>query len=229
MFLFISLHLIGSTVATELIKTLRQITSSLIVNNDFQGESLNASSRAPQSVQIPAASTAAAPAVAVPPQHVSPAVLPPQPAVVPAQKMEPPRQEEVTPATIVRDFGSSALRETAVRHASLLLFYFVVSMRAARSCSMLRMRRMTPLARLRNARARLQQAGEDFWGELFQALQNLLFRPEPELRPATSEVFLPKCVLSYEQPLDFCNWTCRLTLESFTRHSFNAQTNALLV
>ena len=130
MFLFISLHLMGSTVATELIKTLRQITSSLIVNNDFQGESLNASSRAPQSVNIPAASTVAAPAVAVPPQHASSAVLPPQPAVVPAQKMEPPRQEEVTPASIVRDFGSSALRETAFRHASLLRFYLVVSIRA---------------------------------------------------------------------------------------------------
>ena len=52
---------------------------------------------------------------------------------------------------------------------------------------------------LDNARARLQQGGEDFWGELFIALQNLLFRPEPELRPASSEPYV-EAMLALPEP-----------------------------
>ena len=43
---------------------------------------------------------------------------------------------------------------------------------------------------LGNARTRLQMGGEDFWGELFLALQNLLFNPDPASRPASSEPYI---------------------------------------
>lgn len=45
-------------------------------------------------------------------------------------------------------------------------------------------------AALGTARARLETGGEDFWSELFLAMQTMLFNPDPASRPASSEPYV---------------------------------------
>jgi hypothetical protein len=54
-------------------------------------------------------------------------------------------------------------------------------------------------AALNAARVRLQAGGEAFWGELFAELQNVMFIPEPERRPASSEPFI-EAMLALPEP-----------------------------
>jgi len=167
--LLIDLVLLVSIVATEMIKYLQQVTSSLVVK---QGQNAQPASKAPESASSFSRSAPVAAAPAPAQQRSAPAptpapapapVAPRQPEVIP--QLVAPRQLEVTPATIVEDFGKAASREMA----------------------------------LNNARMRLQKGGEEYWGELFLALQNLLFRPEPELRPGSSEPYV-EAMLSLPEP-----------------------------
>ena len=154
-----------AAVATELIKTLQQITSNLVIK-----EGAGSPPEAARSASINAASSAGRAGTGVP-SKTEP-VPGPTPAAAQGlsagRLVSPPRQEEVTAATIIADFGIAARREAA----------------------------------LQQAHARLQQGGDDFWAELFVALQTLLFNPECELRPETSEPYVEGMLTLPEQYIE---------------------------
>jgi hypothetical protein len=154
-------------VATELIKTLQQITSSLVVQQE--GRSITpadmdgASSKDPNNVaaapvRAPFPAPAPAPAAASGGDSAAPAAAkaPPAPA---------PKAEMATAASIIEGFGRPQSHEAA----------------------------------LNAARVRLQAGGEAFWGELFAELQNVMFMPEPERRPASSEPYI-EAMLALPEP-----------------------------
>ena len=130
-------------VATELIKTLQQITSNLVVQQPPAGGVPSASAASANSAVQHAAAAPQAPSVAPAPAHF----------VQPQEQRQP---EMATAASLVADFGIFARRDAA----------------------------------LASVRAQLQKGGEDFWSELFEALQNLLFHPEPDRRPVSSESYV---------------------------------------
>ena len=155
------------TVATELIKTLQQITSSLVVQQEGRSSAPaaldGASSKEPNNVasapaRAPISDPATAPAAAFGGASAAPPAVqaPPAPA---------PKAEITTAASIIEGFARPQSREAA----------------------------------LNAARVRLQAGGEAFWGELFAELQNVMFIPEPERRPASSEPFI-EAMLALPEP-----------------------------
>ena len=169
---------VASTVATELIKTLQQITSSLVVQQEGRSSAPaamdGASSKVPTNVasvpaHAPIPAPAPAPAAAIGGGESGGAGQAERyvgaPAAAKAPPAPAPKAEMATAASIVEGFGRPQSREAA----------------------------------LNAARVRLQAGGEAFWGELFAELQNLMFIPEPERRPASSEPYI-EAMLALPEP-----------------------------
>ena len=148
--------------ATELLKTLHQITSNLVVKSN--GVDNAPAAQDGTSSNGPSSAVAAPAPAPIPARAPVPAAAAP-PAPVHKQPPQAPVPEVVTAASMIEGFGHPQSRESA----------------------------------LNSARASLQQGGEAFWGELFAALQNLLFFPEPAKRPASSEPYI-EAMLALPEP-----------------------------